>query len=237
MHHAGVLLIENERTDAESFLSLARHFGILEVVHPPEHRLPGHDQIRLQSNIPGYGVAGGGTYWHADSPWYEPPSLATVLMCQEAPLVGGETLFVDMKALFADLPSDLREKINGRYGIFPCRKILQAELSAMDLSDPVLMEAVSDIRRSLVRKHPATGEQFLYLNEKWLTGIEGMSEHDSSAILQYLYSEVDSSRFRYTHKWRSGQILVWDNNRVLHKAYQPKVGCRKITWRAIVKSS
>lgn len=74
----------------------------------------------------------------------------TLLLCVEAPAAGGETLFVDMRAVLDDLPPELRQLIEGRRGWYPCRKIYQRELQVLDLEDPEKLDQLRDLSHPLV---------------------------------------------------------------------------------------
>ena len=81
----GLLIVSDFTQDIEAFKHLAAAFGLAEVVSPPVFGLAGHPTVRVQSNLPGQGVSGGGEYWHSDGPWSETPSAATLLLCEIAP--------------------------------------------------------------------------------------------------------------------------------------------------------
>ena len=235
LHQHGIVLLDRQATEPSSYTALAESLGVLEMTYPPPHRLPGSPYIRLQSNRPNVGVSGGGMYWHADSAWYDPPAVATLLLCQEAPATGGETSFVDMRAVLNALPNDLRAKIESLEGWYPCRATMEKEYQVMGLPISENLREVRDFRRPLVRKHPVTSEAALYLNEKWLDCIHGLQDDESKSILDALYSAVASSPCHYRHSWKEGQILIWDNNVVAHKALCSSKDCYKTTWRLIVE--
>jgi len=232
LNDCGLLLFKGMAADPQALLAMARGFGDLEDVRPPEHRLGHFVNVRLQSNIEGVGVRGGGTYWHADSPWYDPPAAATLLLCVEAPDQGGETTFVDMRAALRALPPDLRSCVDSAIGHYPCRQIIDAEY----IADPVLVGQMHDIKRPLIRRHPVDGTPALYLNEKWLACIDGLEAAQSGSVLRRLYAFVDDFEQRYTHRWEPGDLLVWDNSVVCHKASPSCEGSRKITWRVIARA-
>lgn len=236
LHRYGVLVLDQQPDEPDAFVARANSLGRLEEVNPPEHRLPGSPYIRLQSNVPGVGAAGGGTYWHADSAWYEPPAAATLLFCKEAPEAGGETLFLDMRAFLASLPAELRSRVEGLHGVYPCNEILKREHEAMGLYHPEMWDSFADITRPLVRSHPVNGFRFVYLNEKWLARIGELDSIESAALLDDLYARMSDSPFHYRHSWEPSQLLIWDNNVVTHKACPVADGARKITWRIILKS-
>ena len=230
----GVVLINNFPHDPEMLLEVGRAFGTLETVRPLDHRLDSFQEIRLQSTVKGKGIQGGGTYWHADSPWYDPPASATLLFCELAPASGGRTLFVDMRRFLEELNDELREFVSNAVGQYPCKDVLSAELSAMGIVDKELMMQMNNIQRPLVRTHPKTGTSALYLNEKWLQGICD-ERQDTMNKIRSLYKILDSYKNIQFHQWTRNDLLIWDNCNVSHKALPTDEGSDKTTWRAIVK--
>lgn len=236
LHRQGCIHITNQDLDPHEYINFAKKLGILEIVRPEAHRLKGYEYIRLQSNIPGVGVQGGGGYWHSDSPWYDPPSLYTLLYCIEAPKLGGETFFVNMCELLRNLNPSLQELLDKLNGVYPCKSILEAEFSQMQIHDVLLLQQMKDIVRGLIQVHPVTQEKFLFINEKWLSKILNVAAEESEKLLKYIYAEVENYCNKYIHKWAKGDLLIWDNNVVVHKASKCSPYNRKITQRIIVKS-
>jgi taurine dioxygenase len=234
--HAVVVLARVEM-DEEVLVAIARLFGEPEAVNPVEHRSRHNPFVRIQSNVDGLGLNQAGEYWHSDGPWSETPSAATVLLCAEAPSQGGETLFVDMRAAYDALPSDLRDWVADRRGSFPCREIYARELEAAGLRDPEKLQQLRDLEHPLVRVHPRSGRRALYLNEQWLHSIRGLSPKESEAKLKVLYEFSTSGMFTYTHRWSVGDLLVWDNVSVMHKARPTPSAARKVMLRVTIAGS
>jgi alpha-ketoglutarate-dependent taurine dioxygenase len=231
---AGVVVLPRQRLDAAAVESFADRLGIVEVVHPAQHRLPGTDRIRLQSNVPGVGVDGGGMYWHADGSWMARPTAATVLVCAEAPATGGVTSFVDACALYDHLDEPLRARVDGTVGVYPNRRTLARELDGMGIDDPAMLAATDDAAHPLARPHPVTGRRALILNEQWLHEIAGHTALESASLLADLSRVANETSWRYDHTWSRGQVVLWDNRRVIHRAAPVPPPERKVTWRATI---
>ncbi|MFJ9461550.1 TauD/TfdA dioxygenase family protein [Kitasatospora sp. NPDC101447] len=236
----GVLHLTGFPRDPAEFSGLARWFGEPETVFPAEHRAPGHPEVRLQTNVRGLGANAGGQYWHADGSFAPTRSLVTLLTCDEAPQEEGETLFADLRAGYADLPEELRAEVSGLNGGFPCRQIAEQDMRrATAMRTVVLSEEerrrklaeLTDFVRPLVATHHATGREVLVLNEHWLRDVPGRSPADGRRLLGLLYGTVTRPANVYRHRWAVGDVLVWDNTSVLHKAVPAAPGRRKITRR------
>jgi taurine dioxygenase len=243
VHRHGVLVFSGVRMDDEAYVEFATRFGEPAEVFPALHQAPGSRHIRLQSSIPGYGVSAGGTYWHSDGPFNDPPTRLTFLLCDEAPPSGGRTLFADTRFAFERLPESLRALVEGRTGFFPCRRLTEANLRTARLIDAGAVSEeevvrqlakVRDVSLPLVRVHPRTGRRALYLNQRWLRSIDGMSEQDGERLLKSLYDVVTEERYLYAHGWTVGDLVIWCNDSVLHKAIPAPAGTRKITRRITV---
>jgi taurine dioxygenase len=227
----GVLVLPGQRVGGESLESFARLLGQVETVRPREHRLQGSEVVRLQSSRPGEGVSGGGHYWHADGSWLPKPTAGTVLACVVAPASGGGTRFLDGAGYRSWVAPELRSAVESAVGVHPNRSTLERELREMAIEDDAFVAAVADTRHPLVRRHPYTGRPALILNENWLTGLEGCTERDGRLLLRRLAGQADDSPYGYTHTWSPGDVLLWDNHRVLHRARPLPAGQTKVTWR------
>ncbi|SOB81272.1 TauD/TfdA dioxygenase family protein [Streptomyces sp. 1331.2] len=236
----GVLHLTGFPRDPAEFTGLARWFGEPETVFPAEHRAPGHPEVRLQTNVRGLGANAGGQYWHADGSFAPDRSLVTLLTCDEAPQEEGETLFADLRAGLAALPEEVRAEVSGLNGSFPCRQIAEQDMRrATAMRTVVLSEEerqrklaeLTDFVRPLVAPHHATRRPALVLNEHWLRDIPGRPAADSRQLLALLYDTVTRPANVYRHRWTVGDVLVWDNASVLHKAVPAAPGHRKVTRR------
>ncbi|GAA3347148.1 hypothetical protein GCM10020358_60800 [Amorphoplanes nipponensis] len=222
---------------------LAGWFGRPDVVFPREHQVPGRPVLRLQSNVPGLGANAGGQYWHADGSYAEVPTEVTLLHCIEAPAASGETLFADMRAAYRALDPELRELIDGRTAFYPCRRIAARSMAVASAMKTVRMSPeeqrsklaeLRDVHRPLVREQPDTGERALHLNERWLRTIDGLDEARGARVLSRLYATATAPQRLYRHRWTVGDLLIWDNYAVMHKAVPVAGAGRKVTHRATV---
>ena len=231
----GILLIRGLSLDGAGYCAVAAEFGELEPVFPAAHQEPGEPFIRLQSNV-GVGVSSGGEYWHADGPITEVPTAVTLLLCQEAPAAGGETLFADMRRAYSTLDGGLRGRIEERRGRYPCREIGLREMRLAGIPEDEQrskLGSLRDLHHPIVRRHPHTGRKALYLNQQWLEGFED-DPADDEGLLPPLYAHATRDDNVYRHRWLPGDLLVWDNASVMHRALPPGEGSRKITRRITV---
>jgi taurine dioxygenase len=115
----------------------------------------------------------------------------------------------------------MRRRVEGLFGVHSLETLRQWGLrhnpergSEVDNQSA----AFPPVRQPLVRTHPATGAKSLYVCPAVISRIEGMDEAESAALIEILISHVTQARFVYRHKWRKGDLVMWDNRAVLHTA-------------------
>lgn len=230
----GLLLVRGADLDDAALVEIARCFGQPNIAEPIPFQSPDTPYVRVQSNVPGVGDQSAGGYWHTDGAWSDPPTAVTVLFCQEAPRSGGQTLFVDMRAVYDALPGPVQDDIAGLRCLYPCREVYAEDLAKAGLSDPDRLAELQDLQHPLVRQHPTAGRQALCLHERLQRGVVGMDAADSAALLSPLWAATTDGQHEYRHSWTEHDLLIWDNYSVLHKALPADPGERKITRRVTV---
>jgi taurine dioxygenase len=153
----------------------------------------------------------GEMFFHSDLCYIEHPVVGTMLYSVEVPSVGGNTLFADQYAAYEALPAATKAKIDplnatNRYEIGYDVTIRRGRAApdAPAWTHP------------MVRIHPQTGKKALYVNRLMTHDIEGMEETEAEALLGQLYDHQEQQRFVYEHRWRPGDIILWDNRCTLH---------------------
>lgn len=234
LHKHGLLLIRGAMLDDDALVQIAQIFGPPNIALPAPFQSPFTPYVRVQSNVPGLGDQSAGFYWHTDGAWSDPPTAVTLLFCEQAPAAGGQTLFVDMRAVHDALPAGLASQIGGLRGRYTCRQVYEQDLMEAGLTDPAKLAELTDLQHPLVRVHPSTGRRALCLHERLLRDIVDLDAHASAALLGQLWAAATDGRYQYQHEWSEGDLLIWDNYAVIHKALSCSPGARKITRRVTV---
>lgn len=234
LHKHGLLLIRGAALDDGALVEVARAFGPPNIALPAPFQSPSSPFVRVQSNVRGLGDQSAGFYWHTDGAWSDPPATVTVLFCEKAPQTGGETQFVDMRAVYDALPPALQGRIAGLRCHYPCREVYAEDLKAAGLSDPDKLTELQDLAHPLVRIHPTEDRRALYLHERLLRSVIGLDAQSSDALLSQLWAAATNGRYQYQHAWSDHDLLIWDNYSVIHKALSSGQGARKITRRVTV---
>jgi taurine dioxygenase len=146
--------------------------------------------------------------WHTDKPYYRTPPAMTVLYAVELPPEGGDTEFANTRLAYETLDDATKRQIMGLRAVFQWERGQRPGYYANELPP---------VDHPLVRTHPDTGEKALYLGNHALR-IAGMAEAEGAALLDALLARATEPRFTYAHRWRPGDLVMWDNRATLHRA-------------------
>jgi len=219
-----VILFRNQSLSEDEQIRFARHFGTLQQRgRPPEARneaskLEHPELTMLVSNIRENGkligsLADGEMHFHSDFCYVEKPAKGTFLYAMEIPSQGGDTLFLNMYKAYEALPSQLKARVEGRKAVngYHYESLTRAVNEAkLDFS------AHPHYAQPIVRTHPDTGRQALYVNRLMTWSIEGMNAAEANALLDQLFDHIEQDQFIYAHEWRVGDLILWDNRCTLH---------------------
>lgn len=236
---AGVIVVRDQQLEIPEFLAYSRRFGTV-VPHPSKStRHPDYPEITMLG-INKFGPDGklvdaiyrrGADGWHTDGAYDEVPFKATQLYALAVPSTGGNTHFSSMYAAYEALPERLKQKLDGRRGAFTYggRKKAQALLNPEDRDRLPAFHP-------MIRVHSETGRRSLYFDPGKILYIEGLEPQESDEIIDELTERMIAPDAEYTHVWRVGDIVIWDNRCLVHRAagdYPPNED--RIHWRVSIK--
>ena len=215
-----VLVIRGQSLAPPEVLAAVELFGTAFPQHNTKFALPGCPQIHYLSNqdsfpdgtryIPGEG-------WHTDHSNDTRPPKATVLHAVTLPDRGGDTQFANMAAAYAALPKATQDRIAGLMAIH----VYQSSHSTrklMALPDAARERVPNAVLHPMVRTHPESGRQSIYINPIRIEGILGLDHKEALPLLGELLVHATDRRFQYRHAWKPGDLVMWDNRCLLHKA-------------------
>lgn len=157
----------------------------------------------------------GNRLWHSDSSFKDVPAKYSLLSARRIPAAGGNTEFADMRAAYDSLDEETRQEIQdlvcAHSQIFS-----RGTLGFEDFTDAERAKW-APVRQRLVRRHPGTGRQSLYLSSH-AGGIEGWPIPEARAFLRDLNEHATQRQFVYAHVWRQWDLVVWDNRVTMHRA-------------------
>jgi alpha-ketoglutarate-dependent 2,4-dichlorophenoxyacetate dioxygenase len=146
--------------------------------------------------------------WHTDKPYYATPPLLTALYAVELPPAGGDTEFANTHLAYEALPDEMKRWIAGLRVVFQWEGGRRPGYYASELPP---------VDHPLVRTHPDTGKPALYLGNHAMH-VLGMPADEGAALLDDLLHHATQPRFTYAHRWHEGDLVVWDNCCLLHRA-------------------
>ena len=165
----------------------------------------------------------GGT-WHSDWSFMKKPPSATLLHSKIIPPVGGNTLFANTEKSFAALPEEMKNKLRN-LKVIHSAKIPYADdgfyaLEKEERSMKILpsKEAKATFSHPMVKIHPETNKECLFINPVYTINVEGFSEDESQQLLWELYEHMIKDQFVYEHVWNDDMLIMWDNRTVMHQA-------------------
>jgi len=215
-----VLVVRDQELAPRQMLAAVELFGSVFRQHNTRFALPDCPEIHYISNqdrfpdgtryIPGEG-------WHTDHSNDTRPPKATVLHAVSLPDHGGDTQYANMAAAYAALPTGMRERIAGLMAIH----VYQSSHSGrklMGLPDAAKERVPNAVLHPVVRTHPENGRRSIYINPIRIEGVVGMDHREALPLLDDLLAHATQEAFQYRHEWRPGDLVLWDNRCLLHKA-------------------
>lgn len=219
-----ILVFRDQALSNEQHIAFSRRFGEIEI-HTAKHwLLPDFPEILVLSNRGEKGtkpIVNGGAYWHSDITYKSRPPLGSLLYALEVPPEGGDTLFADMYAAYETLDDETKTRIEhlkavhrygDRYRMMASEDKERPPLTAEQLAQ------VPDVVHPVVRTHPQTGRRALFVNEGFTIGLVDMPEDEGKALLEKLFKHSEQPAHVYRHRWKAGDLVMWDNRCTMHRA-------------------
>jgi taurine dioxygenase len=239
-----VLLFRGQSLSDADLIAFSRRFGELD--HAPiqengQRIASGMPEIYVVSNVIENGVAigslgSGEAVWHTDMSYLPAPPKASILFALEIPAVGGDTSFCDMYAAFERLPQALRERAMGlrvkHDGTYNSGGYVRQGVTPTD--DP---RQAPGMLHPLVCTHPESGRRMLYLGRLRMAWIEGLALAESEALLDEIWAYATAPEISFTHHWRVGDLVLWDNRCTMHRRDPFDASARRVMHRTQVKGS
>jgi taurine dioxygenase len=230
-----VLVIRDQKLDPAQYVAAARLFGESMPQHLTDMLMKDHPEIAVlnsaETKVGSDGVFAplGAREWHTDHTNHERPPKYTALYGVKLPGSGGDTGFANMRRAYAKLPPEKQAEL--------AKHTVVTKIEDHDYVSAEAREKYGKPRRHpLVRTHPSTGEKAIYFHPGKTRNFEGMDEAASTAFADELLELAITPDVTYRHKWRPGDLVIWDNRAVLHIAhrdYDPAEG--RVMQRILIK--
>jgi taurine dioxygenase len=255
-----VVFLRNQKITPEQHVAFTRRFGTLEQHVRKESRLERNPEILIVSNVldeqgNAIGTQDAGRFWHSDLSYKKEPSMLSALYALEVPVkdghVLGNTSFASTTAAYEALPDETKRRVSGLKNVHSYRYYRTKNIEAQKqerarggrvIQEHVLTEeqlkSVPDVETPVVRTHPVTKRKGLFINEAHTSHVVGLSVEESEKLLSQLYQHITKPEFIYTHEWQAGDLLLWDNAAVQHKAtFDYDLPLRRLMYRTTVRGT
>jgi taurine dioxygenase len=225
-----VIRFPGQALTARQLAEFSARFGELEINVANAYQEPGLPQVMILSNIlengKPIGLADAGQGWHTDMSYSQVVAFANVLYGVRIPhrngLPLGGTEFCDMRAAYADLPDEAKQRLDGMTALHDFNKFWEMMRREKGSQRPPLTQAQRQakppVSHPLFLTHPITGRKLLYANPGYTVRINELPAQESDEMLQFLFAHQLQDKYRYLHRWQTGDVLVWDDLSTIHQA-------------------
>ena len=236
-HENPLLIFRGQTLTPECHIEFSRHFGDLEIHPNPKHL---HREFpvllnltnRLGENGEALGLKDGGSDWHSDLSYMRVPSKGSLLYALAVPEIGGDTEWANMYTAYETLPEAAKAQIadlraihqfdhNANPRLHPPEGVIAGQEgtgSIWDKKSDATKARTPNVPHPIVRRHPDTGRKALFVNRRFTIAIEDMDADEGESLLLELFDHCEQPQFVYRHKWRVGDLLMWDNRCLIHVA-------------------
>ena len=237
-----VVLVRGQSLADDDLIAFSRRLGDLDwapVQETGRRFVEGHPEIYVVSNVIEDGVpigslGAGEAVWHTDMSYQEMPPKASMLYALETPPSGGNTYFCNMYAAYESLPAALKQRVAGltlkHDATYNSGGYVRQGLNATD--DPTTSPGVS---HPVVITHPGTKRRALYLGRRRNAYLNGLPLAESEALLDEVWSYATRAELTWSHQWRPGDLVLWDNRATMHRRDPFDPSSRRILHRTQIK--
>ncbi len=236
-HENLLLVFPDQELTPEQHIEFTRCLGEPQVHPSGRHNHPDYPEIllltnELDDNGQSLGLRDGGSVWHSDLSYVARPSVGSLLYALAVPSVGGDTEWANLYTAYDTLADETKRRIAGLRAV---HQFDQAQNPRMTRPEPATADAhdggtiwyektaeikarTPDVVHPIVRVHPATGRKALFVNRRFTIAVDGMGSAAGEALLLDLFDHAERREHVYHHRWRRGELLMWDNRCTMHLA-------------------
>jgi taurine dioxygenase len=222
-----VVFFRDQELTPDQQADFARQFGTVTEGHPVIPAIEGHPEVLAIDS-----QKDRASWWHTDVTFLDTPPLASILYLLEAPEVGGDTMWASLQDAYDGLAEPVRTLCDQLLAVhYDPWFAADVEASGGYQWDGEHRDKLRPALHPVVRTHPETGRNGLFVNTHFTQTVLGLSKLESNAILEMLYHHCEKPEYTCRFRWRPGSLAFWDNRATLHYALDdygqaPRLGHR-----------
>jgi taurine dioxygenase len=213
-----VLFFRNQRISPIEQRDFARRFGALHIhpVYPGDANVPEIMVLEYDEHLRGHQ-----NNWHTDVTFIETPPFGSVLYAEDIPPVGGDTIWASTYAAFEALSPPMQDFLSGLHAVHDFAKNFPPDRFRTYGADDRLAETYTKhkpVNHPVVRTNQSSGRRGLFVNRSFTSHIAGLERSESDAILNFLYTHLETPEFQVRWRWENHAVAFWDNRFSQHYA-------------------
>ncbi len=223
----GVLCFPRQLIEAQALRDFSARFGALQMISSKSDvSVP---EVSILSNVLEsgrlIGTPDAGQDWHTDMTYNRVPGFVNVLVAHKVPMRDGKPLgatdFTNTQAAYDDLPADIKAKLANATALHDhnqFQELMRAKGSKRPPQTGAQLRARPPVPHPVFLTHPISGRKVIYVNPGFTASINELPPGESREMLEILYAHVLKPKYRYTHHWTVGDVLMWDHLGTWHCA-------------------
>jgi alpha-ketoglutarate-dependent taurine dioxygenase len=232
-----VLFFRDQALDPDSQIALGNRMGRLTASHPV---VPGLDEAHAEIYALDSADNGFADVWHTDVTFVRRPPLGSILRAVTLPPSGGDTNWADLELAYASLSRPVRELADQLTAVHDGTRefgyyLAQRRQGEGNLWEGERFRRLEPIEHPVVRVHPETGHRSLFVNPGFTSHIAGVSDAESRYLLDLFYAHITKPEHIVRHRWRLGDVAMWDNRSTIHYANRDYGDQRRVMHRVTLR--
>jgi taurine dioxygenase len=244
LHEHAFIVFPRQRLTPRALVDFGRRWGppephVIDTFHHPDDA-----NILVLSNVvhegKPTGLADAGSYFHSDYSYLQIPARCTILHALEMPRHAAGTTFANQTRAYEELDEDTKREVEplvARHHYGNRDDLDEGSRTAASYLNEAQKKKVDWVRHRIARPHPRTGRKALYAVSGSSFGIDGMADDTARALLDRLKEHATQARYLHTYDYEVGDVIVWDNAQLLHKAPLTDPNDPRTLWRVTIKET
>ncbi|GAB7036408.1 MULTISPECIES: TauD/TfdA dioxygenase family protein [Catenuloplanes] len=232
-----VLFFHDQTLDVDAQVRLGNRLGELTASHPVIGPLSERHQEIYAIDSADNGFA---DVWHTDVTFVRRPPMGSILRAVTLPPSGGDTSWADSQLAYESLHPGVRRLVDGLTAVHDGNRefgyyLAQRRNGRGNEWDGEVVTRLDPVEHPVVRVHPETGRRGIFVNPGFTSHIVGVSDAESRAILDLLYAHLTKPEHIVRHRWRPGDVAMWDNRSTSHYANRDYGDARRVMHRITLR--